>query len=702
MANAFWRTVLRFDRTRIAPEIAIRNTIGILIPLIAGDMTGHLAPGIVAALGAMNVSYSDSRDPYAARARRMFVASVMVGLAVTAGALSGHNTVLAIVTASLWAFAVGMLVVLGQRAGDLGAVTLMTLLVFAARSLSVPDALGSGLVAFGGGLLQMFLSIALWPVTPHEPERRIIASLYATLAEVAVSPAGSAAAPPASAPITSAQESLAAVAGDRSVEAERLIFLFNQAERIRLSLLSLRRLAKRIDRDPRGHAPATALHRILVEASAALLSISDGIPRSKQPAELKAFHDATREFRKRNYLVSDPPASDQRETSSTMFAALVRDANRQTDALAGQLRAAAGLGDEPRIAGVTLPRIDPFNRIGRLRANLSLQSTAFRHAVRLAVCVGIGDTIGRSLNIERSYWLPMTVAIVLKPDFTSTFTRGVLRIGGTLAGLLAATALFHFLSPGTGGDIALLAVFALAMRWIGPANYGILVSAVSGIVVLLIAMTGVAPSTAIVARAVNTIAGGTLALIAYWIWPTWETTRAGPVLADMLEASCAHFHEVFRLYAGVTNTKVNATRLPGRLARSNAEASVSRSGAEPGVSAAEASVLNDILVSSHAFVRAFMSIEASLNQEVPARPNAGILELAAKIELTVHAFAKALRYRSNLPDGLPDLRAEWTALQQPDQAKQLEDYSLLNVETDRIVTSLNTLRGQIVKWNKLR
>lgn len=67
-----------------------------------------------------------------------------------------------------------------------------------------------------------------------------------------------------------------------------------------------------------------------------------------------------------------------------------------------------------------------------------------RHAVRLAICVAVGDMIGRGFEWRRFYWLPMTAVIVLKPDFTSTFTRGVLRIAGTIAGLFLATELFHF------------------------------------------------------------------------------------------------------------------------------------------------------------------------------------------------------------------------------------------------------------------
>ena len=46
----------------------------------------------------------------------------------------------------------------------------------------------------------------------------------------------------------------------------------------------------------------------------------------------------------------------------------------------------------------------------------------------------------------------MTIAIVLKPDFSSTFSRGILRIGGTFAGLFMATVLFHYLHTGVVTD----------------------------------------------------------------------------------------------------------------------------------------------------------------------------------------------------------------------------------------------------------
>jgi uncharacterized membrane protein YccC len=337
------------------------------------------------------------------------------------------------------------------------------------------------------------------------------------------------------------------------------------------------------------------------------------------------------------------------------------------------------------------------SRLAKLQANLSFDSTVFRHAVRLAVCLGLGDAIGRALTIERTYWIPMTIAIVLKPDFTTTFSRGVLRITGTLAGLALATALFHFVHAGPVADIALMGVFMFLLRWIGPANYGIFVTALSALVVLLVASTGVAPKDVIVQRAVNTAAGGLLAMIAYAVWPTWEKTQVGTALADMLDTYREYFRSVVDALAQAGDRKaINRIRTQARRARSNAEASVDRLGGEPGVAAATMHHLHTILVSSHSFVHAVMALESALyrTETVPARP--ATLKFASAVDRTLQAASTALRSRQALPNDLPNLRAAHNQIT-GSKIAPTQRYELVNTETDRITTSVNTLMEHLVE-----
>ncbi len=244
---SFWQTVIRYDAAKVTPWLALRNAIGVALPLVAGVAADQLSAGLVAGTGALNVAFSDSQEPYRQRARRMLAASVLVGFAVFAGALCGRSPVIAVATAAVWAFAAGMLVALSSAAADLGTVSLVVLVVYGAFPMSPEKAVLSGLLAFGGGLLQIALAVALWPLRPYAPERRVVGELYRELARAAASPGRATEAPPASAQSTQAQSALATL--DHSVEAERYRSLLSQAERMRLSLLTLARLRGRIGRE---------------------------------------------------------------------------------------------------------------------------------------------------------------------------------------------------------------------------------------------------------------------------------------------------------------------------------------------------------------------------------------------------------------------------------------------------------------------
>ena len=57
-------------------------------------------------------------------------------------------------------------------------------------------------------MLQLLLSIAPWPWRRYEPERRIVASLYKALADVARAPGTPSTAPPLTSQISDAHDAL--------------------------------------------------------------------------------------------------------------------------------------------------------------------------------------------------------------------------------------------------------------------------------------------------------------------------------------------------------------------------------------------------------------------------------------------------------------------------------------------------------------
>ena len=404
--------------------------------------------------------------------------------------------------------------------------------MFAGLALPPDRAMAAAVLAFAGGLLQTALSVATWPIRRYGPERRALAALFEALADSASSSAHASEPPPTTAQSTHAQETLGTLDRDRSVEAERFRALLSQAERMRIALLTLSRLRVRIERETPGSAAVAAMDRFLGLAAATLRSLAGERP-APPSGEMRQLVESLRCF--------------QEETEC--------EARRQMDALAGQLRAAADLADGAVPDGAARFarreasrswRLRLKGTLATLRANFSVDSAACRHAIRLAVCVGIGEVLGRVLGLTRSYWAPMTIAIVLKPDFGGTIRTGVLRFAGTFAGLGLATALFHLSPPGTRLEILLLGLAVFFARAYGAANYGIAATNITAMVVLLQALGGVAPNEVILPRALNTVAGGTIALAAYAIWPTWERHRLGETLARMFEAYRDYFHQIRR------------------------------------------------------------------------------------------------------------------------------------------------------------
>jgi uncharacterized membrane protein YccC len=703
--QSFWRGVLHIDISKADPWIALRNAVGVSVPLAVGIAIGMPLGGLAVATGALNVSYSDGHDPYAQRAKRMLASSMLCAIAVLAGGLAGRHNVAAVLLTTVWAFGSGMVVALGATAESLGVISLVVVIVYSAQSLAPLRALEASGLAFAGGVIQTLLSLALWPVRTYEPERRALANLYLSLARAASSPAGLIKAPPPAEASTQAQEALAARAYDHSVETERFLALLSQAERMRLRLFTLGRLLRRMRREKFGFAPAEMVESFLESAAHVLAVIGESLARNTPVVIDESWISDLR-------AAIEALHKSQDAESRTFLAAAVRDARFQMDALAGQLRAAAQLAGDTTPAGWNAfeqrERSRPWRvrfrgNLAQLAANLSLQSAVCRHAIRLACAVAVAEMIARNVETPRAYWLPMTTVLVLKPEFTVTFTRGLLRIAGTIVGLLLATAMFHFLPPRLGLEAILIGGFVFLLRWIGPANYGIFGIAVSALIVLLISFTGVTPKDVILPRGVNTIAGGVLALAAYAMWPTWERTQVAEMMARLLDAYRAYFSAVVDalLRSGTTiPTELDSARLAARRARTNAVASVDRMQAEPGTRADEIALLLRMLASSHRFVHAVMSIEATILPTVrpPVRPE--FRTFAADVNKTLEGLAEQLRRKRSSSQKWPDLRQDHRRLIESPGAVA-EQYALMNVEADRMTNSLNTMREQIEVWRRL-
>ena len=693
---ALWRTVTRLDKGKVNSFwIAFRNSLAVAIPIGVGIALGNPLGAVAVTTGALNVSYSDGTDPYAHRARRMLAWTTLGAFAVFTGTTTSKFHLAAILLPTIWAFIAGMCLSISTRAGDLGLNTLVTLVVFAARGpTTLEGSIDAALLVLGGGLLQTAFALLFWPVHRYDPERGAIGSVYAELATSINSSSETLLSAPLQSPSTQIQDTLAALGRDHSIEGERFRLLFDQADRIRISGFLLGRYRSQ---HPGGTAMAEAVDDLFNTASDLLHVVSESLLTGKDSGTIQQsvdqLHDALARVSKGT-------------TESTTLAAETAAA---ADVFAGQLRTVARLADNSTPEGLerftrresAQPiQLQIRNWLSTLYANLDFGSATFRHALRLAACVAVAEAVGRAVSWQRSYWIPMTVAVILKPDFTTTFSRGLLRLSGTLGGLLFATAIYHALPASALSQLLLVGCFTFLVRMYGPANYGIFSFAISGLIVFLIAETGVPPGQVVVLRGVNTLAGGVLAVLAYALWPTWERKRVSEVFAEVIDATRLYFHALMQYFdaSAEENTRaIEEARQAWRRARSNVEASVDHVSSEPKFSTEKLSCLTSMLASSHSLVEAMMEMEAEL--EHASRPEAppALKKFSNDVEFTLYYLSAALRGSVAAAETLPKLREDHRLLIEEKQSLA-PDEDIVLLETDRITTTLNTLREQVTRF----
>src|SRR5664280_2256445 len=112
-------------------------------------------------------------------------------------------------------------------------------------------------------------------------------------------------------------------------------------------------------------------------------------------------------------------------------------------------------------------------------------SPAFRHAVRLAVVVPVLDIGFQHSGLARSYWIALSAAVVLRPDYTATMSRGLARVGGTVVGVGAIGAIVGGLHPDAAAVVVLVALTGWGAFCFYQSSYTVGVAFLTGLVLIL-------------------------------------------------------------------------------------------------------------------------------------------------------------------------------------------------------------------------
>jgi uncharacterized membrane protein YccC len=242
-----------------------------------------------------------------------------------------------------------------------------------------------------------------------------------------------------------------------------------------------------------------------------------------------------------------------------------------------------GGGREQSSVSLGLSRPWPFRDfVAALRAHLTFRSAIFRHALRVALAAAAGTAVMIFLRFAHGIWIPMSTLIVLQPEFGGTFERALQRTAGTVAGAALASLLLATLN-GTVAFELLILTLLFASFFVLRRHYGLGVTFLTPLVVLILATADTSPWWDTLERIIDTILGAALGIGAgYLLWPQWERERLPGLLVRALRANRSYMSGVLQgLMDGRAASNLAQLRRTAEIETGNAEAAFQRLLAEP-------------------------------------------------------------------------------------------------------------------------
>ncbi len=144
------------------------------------------------------------------------------------------------------------------------------------------------------------------------------------------------------------------------------------------------------------------------------------------------------------------------------------------------------------------------------------------------VCVGVAALASEVLPLQRSYWVVLTVAIVLKPDNGSVFARALQRGIGTIAGVVLGAVILAAVPYGPW-LLFPMAVLAAGQPYGRLRNFGLGATFITPVVVLLIDLLAPAGWRLPEERLVDTLPGCAIVLLVGYV--PWPSSSLAPATA---------------------------------------------------------------------------------------------------------------------------------------------------------------------------
>ena len=539
----------------------VRITLEIIIPAMVFGYMGRLETGLAMSLGALCVSISDGPGPVVHKKYGMFFCNIFVFISALLTGFLNHNPVFLGVLILASSFVFTMFSVFGNRATSIGFAALLIMILQMTKVVPVSGVLTESLLILSGGVWYMLVALLFFRLTPYRPAQRSVGDCIRETANYLLVKAGMY---DIGLDLNQQYQKMVdqqVVVNDKQNEVRELLFknralLKESTHAGRMLVLTFVDIVDLFEQimatgydyeDLRKKFSDTGIleevNLILKELAAELNLIGAAIQANGAFEKQKKVEKEIRLLKKKIKGLSN----DENLMIAEKVFYNLQNLNTKIDDISEYF-------DEEVLIKKKLKSRREYRRFVShqtvswkvFKNNLTFDSSIFRHSLRVMITCGAGYILSiLFLHGHHSYWILMTIIIILKPAFSLTKKKNADRLLGTIGGGMLGLLLLFFIHDKVI-IICLLVFFMLGTYTFKTLNYIVMVIFLTPYVLILFHLLGLGALNVASERLMDTAIGSALAALgSYFIFPLWESSQLQNYMANVLKANI-HFLEKLR------------------------------------------------------------------------------------------------------------------------------------------------------------
>ena len=636
----------------------IRITAEIIIPAVVFSYLGNLEVGLALSLGALCVSISDTPGPIVHKTNGMLVCNVFIFIsAFLTGILNANPFSLGILILSA-SFIFTMFSVYGSRATSVGFAALLIMILQMTKIVPSTQVLKESLLILSGGVWYMLIALIFYRLTPYRPAQRSLGdcihetSKYLMIKSEMYDP---------NSDLSEQYKKLLdqqVIVNEKQNEVRELLFK-NRAvlkESTRTGRMLVLTFVDVVDLFE--HIMATwydyALLRkkysstgILEEVSFIIKNIAGEMDNIGQAIQSNSRY--TKQFDLVSELHSLKEKIDKvSDAGSTIMLKKIiinlRNLGEKVEAILKYFNAENLVPGKLR-TGKEYSKFVTHQTISWevFKNNLTFKSSIFRHSLRVMITCGAGFAVSKLLSHgHHSYWIIMTIIIILKPAFSLTKQKNSDRLLGTIAGGIIGLLLLYFIQDKTI-LFALIIFFMLGTYTFKTLNYIVMVIFLTPYVLILFHFLGLGALNVAGERLLDTAIGSVLAgLASYFLFPQWESGQLRKYMADVLKANIHYLQKMKDLFSGknIATLDYKLVRKELFVSTANLSAALQRMLSEPKSKQRHRKEIYEFVVLNHVLSSNVASLTAEMVQQ---QNNQAYCELIKPVSSSISVLEKSVQ-----------------------------------------------------------